>query len=149
MAVFHFKFNRILSLKKREKDQALFAYQEALGKFEKAAGRLYELLKQKEDLEARQMEKLALGLPINEIRSYQDYIENLEKIIQRQQMVVINARTRMHLMQERLMEKNIEVKKFEKIRAKDAEKFFEQLKATENKNMDEVSIQTYLNREIR
>lgn len=146
---YEFKFNRILTLKEREKDEVQFAYQESVGKFEKVAERLYELLKQKEDLEAYQAQRLAKGLPVNDVRHYQDFLDNLEKVIRRQQKIVINARNRMYLLQERLMEKNIEVKKFEKIRERDALHFYEKIKSEDNKNMDDISIQNYLNRGIR
>lgn len=146
---YEFKFNRILTLKEREKDEALFAYQDAVRKFEKVAEKLYELLKQKEDLESYQAQRLVKGLPIKDVRHYQDFIENLEKLIHRQQKIVINARNRMYLLQERLMEKNIEVKKFEKIRERDTLHFYAKIKSEDNKNMDDISIQNYLNREIR
>lgn len=146
---YEFKFNRILTLKEREKDEAQLAHQESVKKFEKAAEKLYELLRQKEHFESYQAQRLEKGLPINDVRHYQDFLTNLEKVIHRQQKIVMNARNRMYLLQERLMEKNIEVKKFEKIREKDALQFYEKVKSEDNKTMDDISIQNYHNRGIR
>ncbi|MDF1506587.1 flagellar export protein FliJ [Robertmurraya sp. DFI.2.37] len=143
---YHYKFARVLALKEREKDEALFTYQDAVKKFEEVAEKLYELLRKKEDLEAFQSAELKNGLSIVEIRHHQQFIGNLEKTINHYQKMVINARNRMHLFQEKLMEKNIEVKKFEKIREKDLEHFLHSLKTTENKQMDDISIQLYMNR---
>ncbi|SRR5690606_22248766 len=144
-----FKFDKILSLKEREKEEALLAYQDSIGKFEKVAKKLYELLRQKEKLQTTRSEKLKQGTPVNEIRFYEEYLESLEKKIEKQQIMVNNARNRMQHLQKQLMEKNIEVKKFEKLREKDARKFFDQLRAEENKRMDDAALQTYLHREIR
>ncbi|WP_019152787.1 flagellar export protein FliJ [Robertmurraya massiliosenegalensis] len=143
---YHYKFARVLALKEREKDEALSSYQDAVKKFEEVAEKLYELLRKKEELEDFQSTGLKRGLSIVEIRHHQQFIGNLEKTINHYQKMVINARNRMSLFQEKLMEKNIEVKKFEKIREKDFEQFLKSLKATESKQMDDISIQVYMNR---
>lgn len=140
-----FKFNRILSLKEREREEAVSVYEEAVAKFEEVAKKLYELLRQKENLEAYQTNRLQEGLPVQEIRYHQQFLENLEKTINHYQKMVINARNRMNLFQEKLMEKNIEVKKYEKIRENDWLYFVEQEKLADNKQMDDISIQHYVN----
>ncbi|TKC18658.1 flagellar export protein FliJ [Robertmurraya kyonggiensis] len=142
---YQYKFARVLALKEREKEEAQSVYQDAVKKFEEVAERLYELLKKKEELEDFQASGLQGGLPILQIRHHQQFIGNLEKTIQHYQKMVINARNRMNLYQEKLMDKNIEVKKFEKIREKDFTHFMENLKATESKQMDDISIQHYMN----
>lgn len=143
---YQYKFGRVLAIKEREKDEALSLYQESVRKFEEVAQKLYELLKKKEDLEAYQATGLQNGLPILEIRHQQQFIGNLEKTIQHYQKMVINARNRMNLHQEKLMEKNVEVKKYEKIREKDFGQFVEELKAHESKQMDDISIQHFMHR---
>ncbi|MGG0718832.1 flagellar export protein FliJ [Robertmurraya massiliosenegalensis] len=143
---YQYKFARVLALKEREKDEALSSYQDAVKKFEEVAEKLYELLRKKEELEDFQSKGLKSGLSIVEIRHHQQFIGNLEKTINHYQKMVINARNRMSLFQEKLMEKNIEVKKFEKIREKDFVQFLKSLKTTENKQMDDISIQVYMNR---
>ncbi|MEK3989572.1 flagellar export protein FliJ [Robertmurraya sp. FSL R5-0851] len=144
---YEFKFHKILAVKEREKDEAVSIYQDSVRKFEEVAEKLYELLKRKEDLEVYQSERLHGGLSIQEIRHHQQFISNIEKMIEHYQKMVINARNRMLLFQEKLLEKNIEVKKYEKIREKDYLKFTEDLKVFEGKQMDDISIQMYMNRE--
>jgi len=68
-------------------------------------------------------------------------------MIEHYQKMVINARNRMLLFQEKLLEKNIEVKKYEKIREKDYLKYTEDIKVIEGRQMDDISIQMYMNRE--
>lgn len=135
-----------MSLKEREKEEALSVYQDSVKKFEEVAEKLYELLKKKEQLEAFQLDGLKTGLSIVQIRHHQQFIGNLEKTIDHYQKMVMNARHRMNIYQEKLMDKNIEVKKFEKIREKDLGHFITDLKSTENKQMDDISIQHFMNR---
>lgn len=144
-----YKFDKILSLKSREKDEAQVVYQNSVKKFEEAADRLYHLLKQKEDLESYQYGRLASGLPVQEIRHHQQFIGNLEKSIEHYQKVVMNARNIMNFQQDNLMEKNVEVKKYEKIKEKDHLQFLADEKYAESRMMDEISIQQYMNREVR
>jgi flagellar protein FliJ len=146
---YQYKFDKILSLKSREVDEAQVVYQDSVKKFEEAADRLYHFLKKKEDLESFQSDRLLDGLPVQEIRHHQQFIGNLEKSIAHYQKVVMNARNIMNYQQVQLMEKNQEVKKFEKIKEKDHLQFLADEKYAESRMMDEVSIQQYMNREIR
>ena len=130
-------------------DEAQVVYQDSVKKFEEAADRLYHLLKKKEDLESFQSDRLLGGLPVQEIRHHQQFIGNLEKSIAHYQKVVMNARSIMNFQQVQLMEKNQEVKKYEKIKEKDHLQFLADEKYAESRMMDEVSIQQYMNREIR
>jgi len=143
---YNFKFEKILTIKEREKDEAHNIYTQAVKRFEEAAEKLYDLLKKKEDLENNQSVRLVSGLPVQEIKHHQYFIQNLEKTISHYQQIVINARNHMNFYQEKLMEKNIEVKKYEKIKEKDKFNFLEKLKYIEGKQMDDISIQQYMNR---
>lgn len=145
--IYQYKFEKILTIKEKEKNDALSIYNEALKKFEEAAEKLYKLLKKKEDLQNFQQEKLDNGLSVQEIRHHRLFMDNLEKIIEHSQKTVIEARYRMTLHQEKLMERNIEVKKYEKIRERDFQRFIDVIKEAENKNMDEISIQQFLSKE--
>lgn len=146
---YQYKFDKILSLKSREKEEAQVVYQDSVKKFEEAADKLYHLLKKKENLESYQSGRLVSGLPVQEIRHHQQFIGNLEKSIEYSQKVVMNARNIMNFQQMQLMEKNVEVKKYEKIKEKDHLQFLAEEKYAENRMMDEISIQQYMNREIR
>ncbi|USK72427.1 flagellar export protein FliJ [Peribacillus asahii] len=144
--IYQYKFEKILTIKEKEKSDARAAYNEALKNFEQVAEKLYKLLKKKEELLDYQQVKLTSGLSVQEIRHNQLFMGNLEKLIEQCQKDVIEARYRMNLQQERLKEKNIEVKKYEKIKEKDLQKFLEVVKEAENKQMDEISIQQFLSK---
>ncbi|WP_409294377.1 flagellar export protein FliJ [Peribacillus sp. SCS-26] len=145
---YHYKFEKLLSLKEKEKRDAFSKYSESLKQFEESAEKLYRLLKKKEDLHSFQQEKLKAGMPVQDIRHHQQFMENLEKIISHQQKMVIDARLKMNILQEKLAESNIEVRKYEKIKEKDLENFLDVIKFEESRQMDEISIQQYVSREM-
>lgn len=144
--IYQYKFEKILTIKEKEKDEARNKFNEAVKRFEDVANKLYRLLKKKEDLIDFQQTQLESGLSILAIRHNQLFMGNLEKLIDQCQKDVIEARYYMNLQQEKLKEKNIEVKKYEKIKEKDFERFLEVVKDAENKQMDEISIQQFLSK---
>ena len=144
--MYKYKFEKILTIKDKEKNDARSKYNEAQKSFEQVAEKLYNLLKKKEELIDFQQKKLSTGLSVQDIRHNQLFMDNLEKLIDQCQKEVIQARNKMNLQQERLKEKNIEVKKYEKIKEKDLQKYLEVVKVVENKQMDEISIQQFLSK---
>ncbi|HHY74625.1 MAG TPA: flagellar biosynthesis chaperone FliJ [Bacillus bacterium] len=143
---FKYKFEKLLTIKENEKDMVIGEYNEAVHKFETAATKLYELLKQKEDVEAQQNSQFQSGLYIGQIQSQQRFMLLLEKSIGESQLQVAKTRKNMELKQQLLLEKNIEVRKYEKIREKARDAYIQLEKAEENKLMDEISIQQFMYR---
>lgn len=144
--VFTYKFDKLLSIKENEKDIVIGEYNDAVQKFENAATRLYELLKQKEDLIDQQSRQLTSGSNIRQIQDLQRFLPLLDKSIAEWQVQVAKARKFMELKQQLLLEKNIEVKKYEIIKEKAWVAYSQLEKAEENKLMDEISIQQYMYR---
>lgn len=143
---FQYKFSKILTLKEQEKDEAVAVYMQAVNQFESVANKLYKKMKKKEDLEAYQAEQLKKGLSVQEIRHQQTFIANLEKSIHEYQRMVMNARNKMEFHRQQLLDKNIEVKKYSKLKQRNFIQYVEDEKQKENKYMDEVSIQQFVNR---
>lgn len=143
---YQFKFDKILHIKEKEKQDALADYQTAADKFEQTAQKLYELLKRKEDLEAFQAEELNQGLSVQDIRHNQRFITNLQKSIDFYQKMVINARNRMEFYQQKLIDSNVEAKKFTKMKEKGFLAYQQGLKFLEGKQMDDISIQQFIGR---
>jgi flagellar protein FliJ len=144
---YQFKFEKILTIREREKEEASSAYNQSVNRFEEAAEKLYELLKRKEDLEAYQADKIATGLSVQEIRHHQQFVGNLAKTIEHAQKMVQNARNSMVYFQEKMLEKNVEVKKFVKIKEKDHINYLALERAEEVKQMDDISLQQYMQHE--
>ena len=78
------------------------------------------------------------------MRHYQQFVSHLENTNYHYQKLVIMKRNEMNEKQEQLTEKNIEVKKFEKMREKQFNMFALEDKAAEMREMDDISIKQFM-----
>ncbi|WP_338754002.1 flagellar export protein FliJ [Bacillus sp. FJAT-52991] len=145
MVAYNYKFEKILQLREQEKEEMQTSYMESMKKFEQAAEKLYTLLKKKEELIDYQETQMVSGFSIYEVQHYQQFVSNLEQTISFQQQIVINARNKMQWCEQQLQERNIEVKKYEKMKEKDFKKFNACLLVTEQYQMDEISTIQFMN----
>lgn len=143
---YQFRFQKIMDIKESEKEKSLAEYNQSVHDFENVAHKLYDSLKQKEVLEENTISKLNKGMSVQEIRHYQQFVTNLEKTITYYQKLVLLTRNRMNEKQVKLMQHNLEVKKYEKLKNKQQEDYSFNMKQLENKHMDDLSIQTYMYR---
>ncbi|MEY9969895.1 flagellar FliJ protein [Lysinibacillus sp. RC46] len=149
MVSYIYRFEKVLTIREQEKNETEIAYKESVRSFEEIATKLYELLKKKEDLIEFQQERLAVGSSIEEVHHYARFIDSLEKTITDVQQKVVQARAKMNWHEEKLLEKNLEVRKFEKMREKDFKVFQQEQDRIEGIFLDEISLLTYNKREIR
>ncbi|QEA00309.1 flagellar export protein FliJ [Lysinibacillus fusiformis] len=149
MVSYVYRFEKVLTIREQEKNETEMAYKESVRSFEEVATKLYDLLKKKEDLIAFQQDRLTVGSSIDEIHHYARFIDSLEKTIADVQQKVIQARAKMNWHEDKLLEKNLEVRKFEKMREKDFKLFQQEQDRIESLFLDEVSLLTYNKREIR
>ena len=119
MVKYQYRFEKVLIIREQEKTETEIAYKESVRSFEEVANKLYELLKKKENLVEFRHERLAIGSSIEEIHHYARFMDSLEKTIADVQQKVVQARAKMNWHEEKLLEKNLEVRKFEKMREKD------------------------------
>lgn len=148
-STYKYRFGNILVIREQEKKESEMAYKEAVRNFEEIATKLYDLLKKKEDLLSFQQERLSIGASIDEIHHYARFIDSLEKTIADVQQKVIQARAKMNWHESKLLEKNLEVRKFEKMREKDFEAYQKEQIRLETIQLDELSSLAYNKREIR
>ena len=149
MVRYQYRFEKVLTIREQEKTETEMAYKESVRSFEEVANRLYELLKKKENLIQFRQERVAIGLTIEEIHHYARFMDSLEKTIADVQQKVIQARAKMNWHEEKLLEKNLEVRKFEKMREKDFKAYQQEQDRVENIFLDEISSLTYNKKEIR
>ncbi|MBD8519998.1 flagellar export protein FliJ [Lysinibacillus sp. FSL R7-0073] len=149
MVSYVYRFENVLTIREQEKNETEMAYKESVRSFEEVATKLYDLLKKKEDLIAFQQDRLTVGSSIDEIHHYARFIDSLEKTIADVQQKVIQARAKMNWHEDKLLEKNLEVRKFEKMREKDFKLFQQEQDRIESLFLDEISLLTYNKREIR
>lgn len=143
MMAYQFRFQKLLDIKENEKQKSMAEYQQSVNEFEKVAKKLYECLKKKEDLEEVKKKKLNNGLPVQEMRHYQQFITNLEKTINHYQKLVMLTRNHMNEKQLLLLEKNKEVKQYEKMKQEDYQQFIRNEKKSETSELDQVSLIQY------
>ena len=149
MVQYTYRFEKILTIREQEKQEIEIAYKESVRAFEEVATKLYETLKKKEDLISYQNEKLSIGATIDEIHHFSTFISSLEKTITDLQTKVMQARTKMNWYEQKMLEKNIEVRKFEKMKEKDYQMFKEEQERSEMLYLDELSSLMYNKKEIR
>ena len=146
---YQYRFENILTVREQEKNESEIAYKQSVKAFEDIATRLYDLLKKKEDLLEYQRQRLQIGASIDEISHYANFLGSMEKTIEDVQQKVVQARAKMNWHEEKLLEKNLEVRKYEKMREKDFDAFKVEQNRLETILLDELSGQTYFKKEIR
>lgn len=149
MMKYNYRFEKILVVKDQEKTESELAYKESVQVFEEIATKLYDLLKKKEDLIEYQQERLKIGSSIDEINHYSKFIDSMEKTIEDAQQKVVQARAKMNWHEQKLLEKSLEVRKYEKMRERDHERFIEDQLHIEAIQLDELSTIAYYKKEIR
>ncbi|MDZ5711721.1 flagellar export protein FliJ [Jeotgalibacillus haloalkalitolerans] len=146
---YQYRFERVLTVKEREQKEAEDRYRDAVDSFEKMAQKLYELLKKKELMEDSQANQMQTGIPVQLLRHGQQFLTNIEKSISYQQKLVMDARSNMQRHEHRLMERNIEVRKYEKIREHDKKRYVAEQEQADREQMNELSIAQFMNRRSR
>lgn len=141
-----YRLNKLLLIKENEKDKVIGEYNDAVQTFEEVGNNLYKLLKQKEEIEAQYDLQMQYGLDVQRLQQLKRYLLQLEKSIKDKQHEVAKARQHMNVKEKLLLDKNIEVKKYEKMKEKAQVAFYQYEKSVETKLMDEISIQQYMNR---
>jgi flagellar FliJ protein len=140
---FEFTLQKVLQVSEREKNQIQSEYQEAMNQFEKVATQLYELLKSKEELEQSARDQISLGTSVFSLQQSQNKMLRLQQEIQQKQRATQQARDQMNGKQQDLVDKTIELKKYEKMKQLKQEQFIQEQKRLELIQMDELSIQLF------
>ncbi|MEW9501304.1 flagellar export protein FliJ [Jeotgalibacillus marinus] len=146
---YQFRFDRVLTVKEREKKEAEDRYRESIESFEGLAQKLYQLLKKKELMEDAQAVNIQSGIAVMSLRHGQQFLLNIEKSISYQQKLVMEARTTMQWHEQRLMDRNIEVRKYEKIKEKDHHFHLAHQNELDSQQMNELSMTQFMNRRNR
>jgi flagellar protein FliJ len=133
-----------MTIKQDEKNRLLAQYNESVQYFEQVGQELYDKLKQKEELLEVQAKKFKSGLVISEIKFFQQALESVEVTIANLQRDVMLARQQMSMRELKLQEKNIECKKYEKLKDKSYTSYLKTQGDAESKQMDEISLQQFM-----
>ncbi|HET7629060.1 MAG TPA: flagellar export protein FliJ [Bacillales bacterium] len=143
---FQFTLQKLLTVKENEKQHMERSYQKAYANFEKIAQTLYTFLKQKETIERLQAEGIQQGAVIGEIQKWQSNLDHVQKEIDHFQPLFQMARQEAERSKASLIEKSIDVKRYEKLKKLEYEKFLKKRKAEEMAQMDELSTTRFAHR---
>lgn len=149
MKPYNYRFDKVLTFREQEKTETEVEFKGAVEAFETVANKLYDLLKKKEDILVAQQIKMTVGFSVNEIHHYSRFIGSLEKRIAEMQQQVIQARSKMNWYENKLLEKTLEVRKFEKMKEKDREHHRAEMEQLEAIQLDELSTLKFRRRENR
>lgn len=149
MKPYNYRFEKVLTFREQEKTETEVEFKGSVEAFETVATKLYELLKKKEDTLTEQQVKMAVGFSVNEIHYYARFISSLEKRIAVVQQQVMQARSKMNWYENKLLEKTLEVRKFEKMKEKDREHHRTEMEQLEAIQLDELSTLKFRRRENR
>lgn len=148
MGPYNYRFENVLTYRELQKTETEIEFKTSVDAFEVVATELYDLLKKKETTLADQQEQMQIGASIDGIHHYARFIDSLEKKIQHVQQQVIQARSKMNWYEEKLLERTLEVRKFEKMKEKDRNQYRVEVEYKEAQRLDELSTMTFRGREI-
>lgn len=141
--MFQYSFDRVLDMKKREKEKVEQEYQQSVSQFESVALSLYKLLRQKEQMETAYNEKMAKGVRIQELQHNEKLLFHLQHQITDATARTDMARDHMYRKEDELQKASIEWKRYEKMKERAKEEYDREMKKLDNHMMDEISIRNY------
>jgi len=147
MTSFHYRFDKVLDLREQERDETEMAYKEAIEEFEKVAIQLYDQMKKKENILEEQQQRMTTGFSIDDLHHYSRFITTLDVTIDHIQQEVMKSRSKMNWYETQLLEKNIEVKKFEKMKEIGKEQHNAEMEHVEANRIDELSTMKFRSKE--
>ncbi len=148
MKPYNYRFENVLTFRELEKTETETEFKHSVEAFEVVATELYELLKKKEETLDEQQERMAAGFSIDRVHHYARFIGSLEKKIDEVQQKVVQARSKMNWYEEKLLEKTLEVRKFEKMKEKDREQYEVEMEYREAERLDELSTLKFRGRKV-
>ncbi|WP_170132943.1 flagellar export protein FliJ [Saliterribacillus persicus] len=137
-------YEKILSFRETEKNEAQMHYQTSMEKFEAVALKLVDLLQKKEKYEEQYYRYLERNTDVSTINMYYNYLRKIEEDISQVQRKVNKARDDMNKKQDHLTTQHVEVKKIEKIIDRKRLQLLEHEEFEERKMMDDISTRQFL-----
>jgi flagellar FliJ protein len=142
---FRFSLQQVLDVKENQKNEVEVEYNEAYRSFEMIAEKLYFVLQRQETIVEQNNQKLEGGTSIFDIQSFQKSVTALQNKIDEYQEMFQQARRVVEEKKDHLLDKSIDVKKYEKLKDIQFEQFRKKHKHAEMKMFDEVSTVRFFN----
>lgn len=140
---FQFRFEKILTMKEKEKESALNEMNVARKTKELAEQQLLELVNRKERYLRDYQTSMRTSLTVTEIQEREQYLLFLNKQIERERTKVENLTRELALKNQLLLAKNQEEKMWSTWRDKSYDAYAENLKREEQSVLDEMAVIRY------
>jgi flagellar protein FliJ len=140
---FQFRFDKILTMKEKEKESALNEMNVARKMKELAEQQLLELVERKESYLLDYQTSMRMSLTVTEIQEREQYQHFLNKQIERERAKVANLTRELALKNQMLLAKNQEEKMWSTWRDKSYDAYAENLKREEQNVLDEMAVIRY------
>lgn len=137
--VFDFRLERMMKIAESEKETLEAKYQELFRALEQLAGNLIDLMNEKESIQLELNQQLNQSMTIDSMKIYLFDVEKYEKLINLRTSEYDQAKRKLENLQPFLLEKSIEVKKYEKMRDRQQSAAKMKQKKKEMKEMDEIA----------
>jgi flagellar FliJ protein len=143
MAKFKYKMQNILDIKLKLESQAKIAYGIANQKYLAEQQKLQELILRRAGYESALKELMTGTLDVQKVSRARADVNTMKTLVRRQMIVVHKAELELNDARQKLNEVMVERKTHEKLREKAFEKFKQELKDSESKEIDELVSFTY------
>ncbi len=146
MKKFSYHLQKILDLKEKEKEQAEWAFGKSVQKKTEEEAKLERLNDRREALTVSMyaiQDRACTAAQLIEMTRYRDAID---KAIVTQQNTLYGCEQEMELCQRKLTFKMQETRLWEQLKAKEREKFEDEYKQREQKELDEIGLNQYMRR---
>ncbi|WP_066321084.1 flagellar export protein FliJ [Bacillus sp. FJAT-29814] len=140
---FQFRFEKILTMKEKEKESALNEMNVARKTKELAEQQLLQLVNRKESYLRDYQTSMRTSLTVTEIQEREQYLLFLNKQIERERTKVENLTRELALKNQLLLAKNQEEKMWSTWRDKSYDAYAENLKREEQSVLDEMAVIRY------
>ena len=143
MAKFKYKMQNILDIKLKLESQAKIAYGIANQKYLAEQQKLQELILRRAGYESALKELMTGTLDVKKVSRARADVNTMKTLVRRQMIAVHKAELELNDARQKLNEVMVERKTHEKLREKAFEKFKQELKESESKEIDELVSFTY------
>ena len=143
MAKFKYRMQNILDMKLKLESQAKIAYGVANQKYLAEQKTLQELIMRRTGYEMALKELMTGTIDLRKISQARADVTTMKTLIRRQMIVVHKAELELNEARQKLNEIMMERKTHEKLRERAFERFKEEIKASESKEIDELVSFTY------
>lgn len=147
MGKFAFRFEQMLGISEKLKDQKQMEFGKAVQIYEQEKEKLNIIENSLLNTYDKLKETVSNKVNPQMVFEYNSYISKLKKDIEKQHMLVKNANDKVSEVRVELNNALMEIKKYEKLKEKDYEAYIEEEKQKENSFIDEIVTYKYTNKE--